>query len=610
MKVIHIVTNFDLGGSERVAINIAKAKRNAIEYHIIEVCKGNSQFSKELIQEIIKSNIKPHRSIISNHKLGIIFFPFRLFYLICKLKPQIIHTHAEIADLSVCIFYYLFHIFFPELKYVRTIHSTELWVQWKKIGNWCEQHFFKTNVQNIAISQATKEMYEKDYGNVNIPIIYNGIEIQEETKFNNIDKNKLNVVFAGRLVNLKGTDILIKIIKSLENSNIYNFYIIGDGEGVNEEVVEICKTLKNRPKSEVLSKLAELEGVYVPSVHPAKIIKRTKKLTECIYTPIISGNAFFPNTFILEVERGCANRCGFCLASYLNLPIRFAEYEKIIEAIDLGLSYTNKIALLGAQITAHPRFNDICKYIEKRIDAGENIEMSVSSLRVDSFTPEIVNTLVKAGQKNLTLAIEAGSERLRRVINKNLTENQVHNAIDVAKNCGLHGIKFYGMIGLPTETQEDIEEIINLSKRLKKKYKGFELSFGFSTFVPKANTPFQWFGREDEKSLEAKSKYLKKELHQLGIQASISSAKWDYYQAVLSRGDEKLTDYLIEVYKQGGKLGAFKSATRVIKIDTDYYANKTYPYEQKLPWDFIDTKPGKEFLIKESQRLISQANID
>lgn len=391
---------------------------------------------------------------------------------------------------------------------------------------------------------------------------------------------------------------------------IFDFFIIGDGEGVNEEVVEICKTLKNRPKSEVLSKLAELEGVYVPSVHPAKIIKRTKKLTECIYTPIISENAFFPNTFILEVERGCANRCGFCLASYLNLPIRFAEYEKIIEAINLGLSYTNKIALLGAQITAHPGFNDICKYIEKRIDAGENIEMSVSSLRVDSFTPEIVNTLVKAGQKNLTLAIEAGSERLRRVINKNLQEDQIYNAVDVAQNCGLYGIKFYGMIGLPTETQEDIEEIINLSKRLKKKYKGFELSFGFSTFVPKANTPFQWFGREDEKTLDAKSKYLKKELHQIGIQASISSAKWDYYQAVLSRGDEKLTDYLIEVYKQGGKLGAFKSAARALKIDTEYYANKTYPYEQKLPWDFIDTKPGKEFLIKESQRLISQANID
>lgn len=160
------------------------------------------------------------------------------------------------------------------------------------------------------------------------------------------------------------------------------------------------------------------------------------------------------------------------------------------------------------------------------------------------------------------------------------------------------------MIGLPTETQNDIEEIINLAKRIKTKYKGFDISFGFSTFVPKANTPFQWFGREDEKSLEKKANYLKKELHKIGVQSSISSAKWDYYQAVLSRGDEKLTDYLIEVYKQGAKLGAFKKAAKQLKIDTDYYANVTYAYEKALPWDFIDINPRKEFLIQESMRLI------
>ena len=386
---------------------------------------------------------------------------------------------------------------------------------------------------------------------------------------------------------------------------IFDFLIIGDGENANEEVVTTCRQLKGQSKQVILENLSHIEGIYVPSINPKHVKKRTKKLTECIYTPIISEKAFFPNTFILEVERGCANRCGFCLASYLNLPIRFAEYEKIIEAIELGLKYTNKIALLGAQITAHPKFKDICKYIEYKIDNGENIEMSVSSLRVDSFTPEIVNTLVKAGQKNLTLAIEAGSERLRKVINKNLKEEQIYQAIEVAKSCGLHGIKFYGMIGLPTETQEDIEEIVNLSKRIKTKYKGFDISFGFSTFVPKANTPFQWFGRENEKSLEQKSKYLKKELHQLGIQANISSAKWDYYQALLSRGDSKLTDYLIEVYKNGGKLGAFKSIAKKFDINTDYYAEETYSYDKELPWDFIETKPGKAFLIQESQRLTS-----
>ncbi len=385
---------------------------------------------------------------------------------------------------------------------------------------------------------------------------------------------------------------------------IFDFFIIGDGEEVNKQVVEICRKLKGYPKSEILEQLAEIEGVYIPSLNQTSVVKSTKKLPECIYTPIISHNAYFSDTFILEVERGCANRCSFCLASYINLPIRFAPYEKIIEAIDLGLKHTNKIALLGAQVTAHPRFNEICKYIENKIDNGENIEMSVSSLRVDSFVPEIVNTLVKAGQKNLTLAIEAGSERLRKVINKNLSEEQILQAIDVARQCGLKGIKFYGMIGLPTETSEDIEEIINLSKRLKSKYKGFDISFGFSTFVPKANTPFQWFGRDSEKSLEQKSNYLKKELHKLGIQISVSSAKWDYYQALLSRGDSNLTDYLIEVYKLGGKLGAFKKAAKQFNINTNYYSTETYPYEKPLPWDFIEIRPGKPFLIEESKRLI------
>ena len=162
------------------------------------------------------------------------------------------------------------------------------------------------------------------------------------------------------------------------------------------------------------------------------------------------------------------------------------------------------------------------------------------------------------------------------------------------------------MIGIPTETQEDIEEIVNLSKRIKQKYKGFDISFGVSTFVPKANTPFQWFGREDEKSLEQKSNYLKKELHKIGVQISISSAKWDYYQALLSRGDDKLTDFVIDVYKLGGKLGAFKKAAKEHKIDTNYYATENYSYDKQLAWDFIEIKPGKDFLIEESKRLISQ----
>jgi len=383
----------------------------------------------------------------------------------------------------------------------------------------------------------------------------------------------------------------------------FDFFVIGDGEKLNLDIINLYKENPNISKSEFLDKVSKLDGIYVPHLSK-KVNKNTEKLTDCIYTPIISESAFFPNTFIMEAARGCANRCGFCIASYLNLPLRCIPYEKIIETIELGLSKTNKIALLGAQLSAHPRFGDICNYILEKIKNGQNIEMSVSSLRVDSITKEVLETLVACGQKNVTLAVEAGSERLRKVINKNLTKQQIFKAAEIAKIAGLKGFKFYGMLGLPTETQEDIDEMISLAKELKSAYKGFDISFGFSTFVPKPNTPFQWIGREDTKTLEKKSNYIKKEMHKLGVHTTVSSVKWDYWQAVLSRGDSRLADVLEEVYREGGKLGAYKKAALKFNLDTDEIAYGNWNFEKELPWDFIECNPGKEFLIKENQRLV------
>ena len=408
-------------------------------------------------------------------------------------------------------------------------------------------------------------------------------------------------------------------------ANFFDFIIIGDAEDIDKKIMDKIKNNKNLPKNEILKKLSEIDGVYVPALSkyiPQKgvfdqkenmlaINKMTSNLNNCISTPVLSEESFFANTYVIEIVRGCPQRCGFCLASYLNLPTRFCDYNQIITSIDNGLKYTNKIALLGALITAHPQFDDICKHILKRKEEIPDLELSISSLRADSVSPIIIQTLVKCGQKHSTIAIEAGSEKLRKLINKNLTEPQIFETVKTAKENGLKGLKIYAMIGHPTETKDDIDEMINLAKKLKKEFKDFEFTFAFSTFVPKAHTPFQFCERENTKSLEKKYEYLKKEFHKIGVKIRTSSVKWDYWQALLSRGDRRLSELLINVYKEGANLGAFKQCYKELEKlgqlpPADDFALKGYSFDEALPWDFIKTNPSKENLIKENQRLLNR----
>lgn len=378
---------------------------------------------------------------------------------------------------------------------------------------------------------------------------------------------------------------------------VFDFMMIGDGEGEFQKVLEI---MRDNPKKQALEKLAEVEGIYISGMN--KVKKVTEPLSNVIYTPVLSENSYFKDTFIIEVSRGCMNRCAFCTASYLNLPFRHYPYEEIIKAIDLGLEHTNKIALLGAQISAHPDFEKIMSYLESKIDSGLSIELGISSLRTDSVTPKLVQTLVKGGQRTSTIAIEAASERLRKFINKNLKEEQILSAVKTARENGLRGLKIYSMIGIPNENEADIEEFLNLAKRIKAENKGFEITFSFSSFVPKPQTPFQWSPREDSKSLEKKQRYLEKGLAKLGIGSKFSSIKWDYWQTILSRGDESLTSFLIEVYKKGGKTGAYKSTLKELELDVEPFINGL-PTEAQLPWDVIENYPPKHLLINEYNRL-------
>ncbi len=396
-------------------------------------------------------------------------------------------------------------------------------------------------------------------------------------------------------------------------AQIFDFIMIGDSESHLTEVFKLLKDYKNRSKQEKLEKLSQIEGIYVPSLKTKelKVKKVSSKLNDCVATPILTENSFFPNTYIVEVERGCPQNCAFCLTSYINNPIRFCSYDEIISKIETGLQHTNKIALLGALICAHPKIDDICQYIIDKVDLGNPLEVTVSSLRADYVSDKTLEMLNKCGQRTATIAIEAGSERLRTVINKDLSNNDILSVVDKMVKHGFTGLKMYGIIGLPTETYEDIDAFVELCKQIKQKYKSFNLIPSFSTFVPKAQTPFQFAEKETTKNLEKKNEYIKKQFAKIGIKARTSSAKWDYIQALLSRGSRELTSYLIDVYRAGGSLGAFKSIYKEYEKagklpNADIFALNKIPFEKELPWDFIEYPKNKAFLIREYQRLISE----
>lgn len=405
--------------------------------------------------------------------------------------------------------------------------------------------------------------------------------------------------------------------------DFFDFIMIGDGEDLMNDVINKLYELKGTmDKKSMLKELSQIEGVYVPSLYEFEynqdgsiskitpnlpVKKRTKREMDCVYTPIITPDTMFSNNCLIEIFRGCPQRCAFCLSSYLNLPGRFPPFEQIKNVIDLALENTNKIGLLGALVSAHPRFDEICRYIMEK-KKQEDFEVSISSMRADNLHPETVQMLVSCHQKSSTIAVEAGSERLRKFINKNLSDEQIFQAVKTAADNGLKGLKIYAMIGLPEETDEDIQSLVELAKRLQKENRNISLTVSTSSFVPKAQTPFQWYGRQNEKILEARNNYLKKHLHMAGVKYRPTSIKWDEIQAVISRADRRLSDLLLRVYEYKATLGSWHRAYKDLSLEgnlppLEFYSKRNIPQEEILPWDLIENTVPKKSLLNELKRL-------
>lgn len=421
-------------------------------------------------------------------------------------------------------------------------------------------------------------------------------------------------------------------------AEFFDFFLIGEGEEMMGLLMDAYRRHRDERDRETLLRrlVAKVPGLYAPGLYdvqyegpdgaiasitprfddvPALVQKQiVSNMDDFVAsTPIISDKAIFSNTLLVEVMRGCAHRCRFCLASYSMLPpsgsklpaARGGAIETIMKRIEEGIQYTDKIGLLGALISNHPEFPALCDFLDHKMDSMPELSISSSSLRVDTLTQQIANTFKKGGQKQLTLAIESGSDRMRRRINKNLKHDQILKSAAIMNEAGLEGVKFYGMVGLPDETDEDVEQLAALLKEVRQQNPKLKIHLGCSSFVPKAGTPFQWQPKIDNKLVDHRFSILRKSLLKVA-DVRASSAKWDYFQAFLSRGDRRLTKLILRFYELGGSLGSVNRAFKELKTegkldfpDLDWYALRERPQSEILPWEMISLGIPKDILWKE-----------
>ncbi|MGA0199877.1 MAG: radical SAM protein, partial [Prochlorotrichaceae cyanobacterium] len=330
-----------------------------------------------------------------------------------------------------------------------------------------------------------------------------------------------------------------------------------------------------------------------------QVAKQTYRGNTLSTSAIVTSRAAWENIFMVEVVRSCPEMCRFCLASYLTLPFRTASLESsLIPAIERGLQVTDRIGLLGASVTQHPEFEALLAYLNQ--PRYEQVRLSIASVRTNTVTETLATTLAQRGTQSLTIAVESGSERLRQVVNKKLEAEAILQAAQNAQQGGLQGLKLYGMVGIPTETDADIEATIAMMTTLKKSAPKLRLTLGCSTFVPKAQTPFQWYGvnAKSEKRLQR----LQKSLRSQGLDFRPESYKWSVIQALISRGDRRLSLLLEQVRNYGDSLGSYRRAFKDLKAQLpplEYYVHEAWDQEQVLPWSILQGPIPLETLKKQ-----------
>ena len=409
-----------------------------------------------------------------------------------------------------------------------------------------------------------------------------------------------------------------------------DLFIIGEGEEVLPRLITAFHRHREKgtAREGMLEELAQMEGIYVPALyevryHPSGTMKsfvpkgnapaRVRRAAPAsldrhpAHSAIITPFTEFSSMFLMEVSRGCPYGCNFCCLSSAYRPVRKRSLESLTATAALGIKAKCRIGLIGATLSDHPQLTSLCEFI---LEQGGSF--SVTSLRIDLVNEDFIRLLKKSGHQTITLAPETGSERLRRMIHKSLSDEQIFNTLEIIAAYRFRHVKLYFLIGLPTETAFDIDCISELTKRMqhhllkanpRSRYPE-SITLSINAFIPKPGTPFQWHPFEEIASLQAKLKGIKNSLKkEKKITVTWDLPKWSYLQCLLSRGDRRVGKILMAAHELGG---SFLKAYRQVDVNPDFYVYRQRSLDEVFPWDFIDHGVSKADLAAAYIRSQSQ----
>ena len=379
---------------------------------------------------------------------------------------------------------------------------------------------------------------------------------------------------------------------------------IGEAETILPAMLPVLSEGALGKRDELLKALASLPGVYVPQYPETQVIRQwTANLDDFPVTSVIlTPNTELGNLYLIEVERGCNWGCRFCLVSTVFKPMRFRSVAKLIEQAEQGLKYRKRLGLVGPAVPDHPQLEELLVGLRQM-----GAEFSISSLRVSHLSERALTEIARGGARTITIAPEAGSQRLRQVIKKGIGEDDILESAGKFAEQGIKQLKLYFMIGLPSETDEDIEEIVKLTLKCKsiidRKQSGTRLTLNVAPFVPKAGTPFQRLPMAPLPILNHRLSLLKSNLAPRGIKLKSESPAWSQIQAVLARGDVKVAEVLANIDEVS--LSGWRRTVEKCHLDTDFYAHQRWDKSQKLPWEIIDSGTKASYLEAELNKALS-----